>query len=296
MSTVVSPDQAEYAMRNWSHPAPGKIRIGSPEHLHMFCRMLLDTHNPYKPAVIDWPKLAPDALRRVTSLPVWDMAVQKEGCASVSVETFAKTVTDPLLRRALDMDSSEELRHKAVLSKLVEAYGIDLKPEPEYPAPKNPEWGWLAIGYSECIDSFFAFGLFAVARRSGFFPAELVDTFEPVIQEEGRHILFFVNWAAWHRRNMAWWRRPWFDVKVLAVWIQLIWQRVALAKSMDTGGAGQDTNFTANRTGDVGIELKASEMLDLCLSENDRRMSGYDLRLLRPKTVPILAKLARRFL
>jgi hypothetical protein len=23
----------------------------------MFCNMLLQTHNPYKPAVIDWPKL-----------------------------------------------------------------------------------------------------------------------------------------------------------------------------------------------------------------------------------------------
>src|SRR5271155_2882251 len=159
MSEALSPDQAEYAMRNWSHQEPGKIRIGSPEHLQMFCRMLLETHNPYKPAVIEWPRLSPEALGRVTSLPIWDMAVQKEGCAAVSVQSFAERVTDPLLRRALDMDAGEELRHKAVLSKLVQAYGIELQPEPDYPAPRDPEWGWLAIGYGECIDSFFAFGL-----------------------------------------------------------------------------------------------------------------------------------------
>ena len=110
MPEALSPQQADHAMRNWSHPALGRIRPGSPEHLQMFCGMLLDTHNPYKPAVIDWPRLSPEALQRITTLPNWDMAVQKEGSASVSVETFATTVTDPLLRKALDMDSREELR------------------------------------------------------------------------------------------------------------------------------------------------------------------------------------------
>ena len=296
MSDVLSPDRADHAMRNWSHPLPGKIRIGSPEHLRMFCTMLLDTHNPYKPAVIEWPRLSPEALQRVTSLPIWDMAVQKEGCAAVSVESFARTVSDPLLRRALDMDGGEELRHKTVLSKLVQAYGIELQPEPDYPAPEDPEWGWLTIGYGECIDSFFAFGLFEVARRSGFFPPELIETFEPVIQEEGRHILFFVNWAAWHRRNMPWWRRPWFAVKVLAAWIYLIWQRIGIAKSIDKGGGAPDLNFTARGTGSVGVQLEPAQMIDLCLVENERRMAGYDSRLLRPNTVPILVKLARRFM
>jgi hypothetical protein len=295
MSDVLSPDQAEHAMRNWTHPEPGRIRIGSHEHLQMFCKMLLETHNPYKPAVIEWPKLSPEALERVTSLPIWDMAVQKEGSASISVETFAKTVSDPLLRRALDMDGNEELRHKAVLSKLVEAYGIELQPEPDYPAPKDPEWGWLAIGYGECIDSFFAFGLFEVARRSGFFPHELTETFEPVIQEEGRHILFFVNWIAWYRRAMPWWRRPWFALKVLAVWVYLIRERIGIAKGIDSDGAAQDSNFTVNGTGAVGAALRPAEMIELCLAENERRMAGYDPRLLRPVVVPFLARLARWF-
>ncbi|WP_241754728.1 ferritin-like domain-containing protein [Cupriavidus basilensis] len=289
-------DQADHAMRNWTDPEPGPVRIGSPQHLRMFCNMLLQTHNPYKPAVIDWPRLDPDALHRVTSLPIWDIAVQTEGRASVRVQAFADTVTNPLLRSALEMDGGEEARHKVVLSKLVEAYGIALAPEPEYRPPADVEWGWLVTGYSECIDSFFAFGLFAAAKRSGFFPAELVETFEPVIQEEGRHILFFVNWAAWYRRNLPWWRRPLYTLKVMRVWAFLIWERVGIARGIDADGVAKDANFPMNSTSSLAEALSPRAMIELCLAENDRRMAGYDPRLLRPETVPKLARLARRLL
>jgi len=34
--------------------------------------------------------------------------------------------------------------------------------------------------------------------------------------------------------------------------------------------------------------------MDVCLAENDRRLSGYDPRLLQPRIVPRLVRLARR--
>ena len=37
-------------------------------------------------------------------------------------------------------------------------------------------------------------------------------------------------------------------------------------------------------------------LMDLCLSENDRRLSIYDSRLLRPVFFPRLVRFARRFL
>ena len=144
--------------------------------------------------------------------------MQTENRAGLNVCTYAESIADPLLRKAVELNGFEERRHRHVLANLVEAYGIKLAPEPAYPRPKDPEWAFMVTGYSECIDSFFAFGLFEAAKDTGFFPPELVETFEPVVQEEGRHILFFVNWVAWHRRNMPLWRRPWFELKVLAVW------------------------------------------------------------------------------
>jgi hypothetical protein len=152
----------------------------------------------------------------------------------------------------------------------------------------------MLTGYSECIDSFFAFGLFAAARRSGFFPAALVDTFEPVMQEEARHILFFVNWAAWHRRTMPWWRRPWFELKVLGIWMVLVWERVSIARNVDHGV--QDNNFTVTGAKSVSADVNAADLVELCLAENRRRMAVYDQRLLRPAAVPSLARLASRML
>jgi hypothetical protein len=289
---VSSPPQSFTETRQPAVEAP--LRRGSQAHKALFCRTLLDTFDPYKPAVIDWPKLDAETRDRLVKLPIWDIAVQTEGKARLNVASYAAVTADPLLRKAIELNAFEEGRHKHVLSNLVAAYGIQLAPEPEYVVQGSPEWAFMVTGYSECIDSFFAFGLFESAKRSGFFPEALVDTFEPVIQEEARHILFFVNWAAWHRRTMPLWRRPFFELRVLAVWLFLIWERIGIARTVESGA--QDNNFTVTGAKSVGDDIDVAELIDLCLAENERRMSLYDRRLLRPFAVPALARLARRFM
>jgi hypothetical protein len=282
---------ADRAARHWQGSGQDPVRVGSDDHKRLFCRMLLDTFNPYKPAIIDWPQLDEAARQRLISLPIWDIAVQTEGKASLRVKTYGDLIGDDLLREAVALNGFEEGRHKKVLANLVAAYGIKLEPEPDYIAPRDAEWAFLVTGYSECIDSFFAFGLFEAAKRSGFFPPGLVDTFEPVMQEECRHILFFVNWAAWHRANLPWWRKPIFTVRVWAVWVFLFWERLQTARQVDGGN-----NFTMTGHETMGIDLDVGGLIDLCLSENERRFRGYDQRLLRPVTAPWLARMARRFL
>jgi hypothetical protein len=275
--------------------AAAPFRIGGDEHLRAYCRMLLDTHDRFRPALIDWPALGEDARARLVNLPIWDIAVQTEGKASRRVAAYAAKVAIPLLREAIEMNGFEEARHKIVLSNMVAAYAIELDPEPPYPEPRYPEWAFMVTGYSECIDSFFAFGLFELAKRSGFFPPELVDTFEPVMREEGRHILFFVNWVAWHRRNLPWRRRPLFQAKIAAVWAFLIWERIGVARGLGDAKP-QDHKFTVKGSQSLGIEISAAGLMDVCLAENERRLAAYDPRLLRPRLVPRAVTLARRFL
>ena len=292
--------QADRTARRWSSEDAGPIVPGSETHKRAFCRMLLETHNRFKPSVIDWPELDPEARERLLSLPIWDIAVQTEGKARLRVLSYAEGIADPLLRQAIELDGFEEGRHKEVLANLVAAYGVRLAPEPPYLRPRDPEWAFMVTGFSECIDSFFAFGLFALAKRSGFFPAALVDTFEPVMQEEGRHILFFVNWVAWHRRNLPMWRRPWFALRVAAVWVFLVWERIGIARGIggaDSAATPQDNNFTMTGSKAVGaVDLSAAALIDVCLAENARRLAGYDPRLLRPALVPRLMRLLRRFM
>ena len=273
-------------------PYPARIKLGSEAHKSLFCAALLDTFNPYKPAVIDWPQLEPEALHRVTSLPIWDIAVQTENRASLRMLAYARLVRDPLVRQALELNGFEESRHRHVLSALVEAYGIQLKPEEVVKPPRDTEWAYMVTGFSECVDSFFAFGLFEAARRSGFFPPELVETFEPVVHEEARHILFFVNWVAWHRRQMPVWRRPWFELKVMAVWLFLAWERMGLAKDV---GTADEANFTV-AGGEAVAEVDVPGLMDQGVSEHAPRLAPDAPRLLRPMFFPRLVRFARRFL
>lgn len=285
---------SEVRMRHWSSGITGCIKYGSDAHKRMTCTMFAETFNPYRPSVLKWPTLDADALHRITSLPIWDIAVQTEGRARLRMASYARTVADPMVRNAIAQNAWEEHRHKEVLSNMVRHYNIALAPEPPYEQPQDPEWAYLVTSYGECIDSFFAFGLFKVAHDSGLFPPELVDTFEPVIQEECRHIILFANWLAWHRRNLNFFQRIAFEWKVLRAWLFLARERMAIAKGLDANNTPQEnSNFTvASAPLMTQKPLSVVELMQTCLDENDRRFAGYDARLLRPTTVPFIVKCA----
>src|SRR5882724_11441229 len=157
---------------------------------------------------------------------------------------------------------------------------------PTAPQPSaDAEWAFMRLGYSECFDAFFTFALFAIARDSGFFPPVLVEKFEPVMQEEARHILFFVNWEAYRQARSPLWQRP------RQVWrgalgrVLQVWRRVQTAI-----GARGDKDFTMKGHQAINMDITLRGFLELCLVENARRLERYDARLLRPRLVPGIVK------
>src|SRR5262244_2028077 len=189
------------------------LTIGSDEHGRLFCRTFIETHKPFEARDIVWPELDEESLNRLKNLPVWDEAARTEAATAVKVQTLGEEETDPILKEAISLQGYEEGRHAEIISLLARNYGIPVASAEEPQRPKNPTWTFLRTGYGECLDSFFAFGLFDIGRRTEFFHRDLIALFDQIMQEEARHILFIVNWAAYLRARKPLPMRPLFDAR-----------------------------------------------------------------------------------
>ena len=262
--------------------------IGSKEHKDLLCRFFIDTHDPYKPAEMPWPELDEDARKRLAMLPIWEEALRTEADTALAVTTMGEAEPDPLLGEAIRLQGYEEARHAELLKLLTQKYKISV-PDFSSTRPQDPNWAFMRIGYGECFDSFFAFGLFALARDSGFFPPSLVEIFEPIMQEEGRHIIFHVNWVAYNQAKLSYAGRPGYVFKRgLAMWLQAVSRLKTALRMKGEAESGQD-NFTMNAHAQFG-DISPRQFVELCLRENERRLAPYDPRLLRPQLVPSIAR------
>jgi hypothetical protein len=276
------------------------MKIGSLAHRELLARFFMDSYVDYVPEQVQWPQLSEASKARLVSLPFWQEAVATENVTSSTVAAAAALEADPGLRQAIELQGFEEGRHARLLQGLTAHYQIPIEHPPPYQS-RDLEHDFLFAGFGECFDSFFAFGLFALARESGYFEPKLVEVFEPVLQEEARHILFFVNWVKYRRSQLPWWRRPAFVMRCNWIILKQVWSRVKTARSMGEAPAHQDAakpvpmggddgeNFTLSAHQDLGEDVTLHKLLGLCLRENAARLAPYDSRLRRPRLVPSLA-------
>jgi len=261
------------------------IRIGSEEHKRLLCATFLQTHDPFLPEQIAWPVLDEEALARIRALPVWMEAARTEAATAVKVQALGEIEPDPVLKEAIALQGYEEGRHAAIIALLTARYGIATGSPGAPEKPRNPKWTFLRTGYGECLDSFFAFGLFDIGRRTEFFHKDLIALFDRIMQEEARHILFIVNWAAYLRAGKPFALRPVFDARRAWNIAAQAFDRVRGAMAMGSGGSSSQDGFTLKSHTALG-DFSLRSFLELCLSENQRRLAPYDARLLRPALVP----------
>ena len=286
--------EASAVSTNGSVGVPSRVVLGSSEHRELFCRLFVETHVSYDVESIAWPTLSAADRQFLGDLPIWDEAVNTEHETAVLVRAMADYEPDPMLAEAIGLQAYEEERHSALVTALTDHYGIDVRRRPT-PSVANPEWAFLKSGWGECIDSFFAFGIFDVAQQIGLVPPRLLAIFDLVIREEARHILFFENWRLAQRHSA-----PARDASLSALRSGLaaslvVLDRLRLAATSSRSAAGADQNFLLSGAKAMGT-LTPRAFVDICLRENDRRFRPYDQRLTRPRIVPGLARRLRPLL
>ncbi len=269
-----------------------RIRIGSNDHKELFCRSFIATHEVYDPSALAWPALDDASLRRLRAVPFWGTALQIERNAGYLVNEIARTQSDPLIREAIALQGYEENRHGQMIGTLIERYGLNAQVSEELPKPSKR--AFIDFGYNECLDSFFGFGVFRLARQAHVLPDELVLLFTRVLHEEARHIVFFVNWIAYDRALRGYGGALLQAPATALGYIRSLARLVGLARgekknaeSETFGGAFNELSFK---------ELTLRDFVEACLYENDLQMATLDARLLRPRIIPSIARFALHFL
>ena len=268
------------------------MKLGSNEHKTLFCRSFIDSHLSYEPEQLSWPQLDDIALSRLKAIPFWKEALDTERRAGAMVAAFVETVDDPLIKQAIALQGQEESRHARLIQTLINRYEIDIPTRPPVELPPDISQAFADFGCGECLDAFFAFGLFGLAREANFFPDDLFTIFDPILDEEARHIVFFVNWFTYDQINKGQGFPPLRAGRTLWHYSRAIRKLIAAFGGANTGGA----RFAATDAGLFAKNLTAEKFLAICLKENQCRMSQFDPALLQPKLLPQLAAIGLRIL
>lgn len=269
------------------------MKIGSQAHKELFCRSFMESYQEYEPEQLPWPKLDNETHERLKAIPFWEKAFDTERQAGVLVSAYAQMVDDPVLKEAIALQGQEEGRHARLIKTLIERYDIEMGERPTIELSNNIEEAFMDFGFEECLDSFFAFGLFGIAREAGFFPEQFFTIFDPILDEEARHIVFFVNWFTYiqmqHGKSFLGLR----TAKTAWHYRRALGNLMEAFGNADPNGAG----FTATNANSFALDdLTPETFLAACIKENKKRMSKFDSQLLQPQLLPRLSNIAFRIL
>jgi hypothetical protein len=262
---------------------------GSQAHKTLFCRTFIETHRQFEPVELAWPVLDSATIDRLRSIPFWSVAVTAERNAGKMVTGFAETITDPLIREAMAVQGVEEARHARLLATMLAHYDVPVVARPAPPVITT-ERAFIDFGYEECIDAFFGFGIFGLARQIQLFIPALTDIFEIVLLEEARHVTFFVNWIAYERIRRG---RGAFALQAVSTAIGYVRAVKRIVTTFAPGAKDapktQGVGFSAEGAFALLPDVTWRSFLQACVSENDRHMSAMPAGLLRPTVLRTLA-------
>jgi hypothetical protein len=266
-----------------------KPRVGSIAHRDLFCRTFIATHKPFEPEQLPWPMLEPKHVELLRAFPFWSLARSMEQEADRMIAIYAKTVTDPVIREAIELQGYEEGRHGRLLNTMLEHYGIVVPSVQLSNLPVERD-DFVTFGFGECTDSFIGFGGFALARAKQIFPSGLLEIFEQLLFEEARHITFFINWWRYEEALAG-------NTSALARTISSLNYQARAVMHTAQGAQGSGVtippiDLTGGSSAAILDGVSPKMFLEYALAEERALMARLDRRLLRPRIVPFVAMVA----
>jgi hypothetical protein len=254
------------------------MKFGSYEHKKLFCRSFIDSHTPFQPELLSWPKLDVPYLERLQSIPFWPDFLREQQKTAQIVHSYAQTVRDPLMKEAIALlaEEEEDLAHQ--LKSIMEFYGIPTLGSLSIQLSRKIESAFIDNGFENCLDSFLGFGLFGVAQQAYYLPETLLQVFDSFLEDKTRRIIFFINWWTYWNIKLKQ-RSGWSEVRgIRSLWT---WRRnlIKLISAFNKE-VSSDSTLTAERL--LG-EMTLEQFLKTCQSEQVHRMQGFNSNLLRPQ-------------
>lgn len=269
------------------------MKLGTEQHKQLFCHSFINSYLDYEPEKLNWSDLDPTHLERLRGIPFWKEALETERKAGVMVSAFAQTISDPLIKQAIALQGREEARHGRLIKHLIARYEIQLEEPPTPVINHNKiESVFTKFGFGECLDSFFAFGMFDVARQAKYLPETFFTIFDPILDEEARHIVFFVNWVTYLQIQRGKGTPPLRGLHALWHYGAALGELFQMFDSGASEEENEEKALTLTGAANFMDDLTPEMFLATCLEANQRRMSKFEPELLQPQLMPRLSQIA----
>jgi hypothetical protein len=271
------------------------MKFGSYEHKKLFCRSFIDSHIPYDPERLPWPKLDDESLGRLQSIPFWPDLLRQQQKAALTVRTYAQTIRDPLMKEAIVLLAEEEEGLEKKLRFMMEFYSLPNSTLSSVRVSSKTEVAFIDYGFEECLNSFLGFGMFGVVKQAHYLPEALLQAFDSCLEEKARQIIFFINWWTYWNIKLKQ-RSDWNEFRgIRALWCrrQILVSLITALEKEEFAEASFDQNLSAEQL--MG-KLTLGQFLSICQVEQVCRMQSFNSNLLQPQLANSLASFIQKIL
>ncbi len=268
----------------------GKFQLGSYHHKKLSCELISEHHRVYELSQLDWPELDDEVGKKLAAIP-WRSLAQERLAAARIIDAYGGSLKANLARNALGVIALETHRQGQFLQHLATHYQlpeVGNRPQPKYLIGAD----YKRVTHCLNVTFFLGAGLYELVSRTGYLPIDLLTLLNTQLDEQARHLCFFVNWLVIQTQEQ---QKPEYEpFGVFALWYQRQ-QILGLLKTLNRNE--YDDNLPKNPSlGDVFMgQWRFPDFIQACNQGYTQRFATFDSKLKHPAVLPQIANASQVF-